>query len=629
MKKTAPAAPFLKTIDMKADSADNYQNGAGGSCGRLFFPYKRVLMSPKKKKLLSGNEAIALGAYEAGACVATGYPGTPATEILETLAGYDEVYAEWSVNEKVALEVASGASIAGARTLCAMKHVGLNVASDPLMTLSYTGVGAGLVIVSADDPGHHSSQNEQDNRNYAQFAKIPMLEPSDSEEARSLTKLAFGISERFDTPVLVRTTTRVSHSKSIVKPGKRAAVKPAAMPVPEPSKYVMIPGYSEARHELAEKRLERLKGFAEGFAHNMAEYADTKTGVITSGISYQYVKEALPGASVLKLGMSYPVPEGLIRRFASKVKDLYVVEELDPFIERQVLALGAKVTGKLSRPGFLPLTGELNPDIVAEAFGKLTRREAGPKVKGLPSRPPSLCPGCPHRGVFYALKRRGYFVTGDIGCYTLAHAEPLSSVHTTLCMGAGLSQAHGITKALAAAGSGGKTPPLAAVIGDSTFLHSGMPALLNAVYNGGGGVVIVLDNGTTAMTGRQAHPGTGGTLKGGNAPSADVAEVARSLGAADVTVVDPYDVELLDSLLSSRPKRLRVIVSRRPCTLIARRRPARPYSVAVEDCTGCGSCLETACPAISFRDGKALIDPVLCAACAICAKVCPEGAIGK
>ncbi len=584
-------------------------------------------MSLKKSKLLSGNEAIALGAYEAGACVATGYPGTPATEILEALAGYGEIYAEWSVNEKVALEVASGASIAGARAICAMKHVGLNVAADPLMTLSYTGVGGGLVIVSADDPGHHSSQNEQDNRNYAEFAKVPMLEPSDSDEARVFTKLAFSLSERFDTPVLVRTTTRVSHSKSVVRPGAKASAKSAAMPVPKPSKYVMIPGYSEARHELAEKRLERLRGFAEGFRHNEAEYSSRKIGVITSGISYQYVKEAMPDASVLKLGMSYPLPEGLAREFASNVKELYVVEELDPFIERQVLALGLKVTGKLTRPGFLPLTGELDPDIVARAFGKRPREATPHALKDIPSRPPSLCPGCPHRGVFYALKRRGYFVTGDIGCYTLAHAEPLSSVHTTLCMGAGIGQAHGITKAISA--GGGKASPLAAVIGDSTFLHSGMTALLNTVYNKGAGVVIILDNGTTAMTGRQAHPGTGRTLSGERARAADVAEVARSLGAPEVEVVDPYDIELLDGLLSRSSRTLRVIVSRRPCTLIERRRPAKPYKVTADECTGCGTCLDTACPAIGFRDGKAWIDTALCAACAICAKVCPEGAISK
>jgi len=334
------------------------------------------MMPSRKKRLLSGNEAIALGAYEAGLTVATGYPGTPATEILETLAAFDGVYAEWSVNEKVALEVASGASIAGARAICAMKHVGLNVAADPLMTLSYTGVGGGLVIVSADDPGHHSSQNEQDNRNYAAFSKIPMLEPSDSEEARLFTRLAFELSERYDTPVLLRTTTRVSHSKSVVAPGRRIKAPAAAMPAPRPAKYVMIPGYSEARHELAEKRLEALRDFAEGFEHNRAEYDGTDIGVVTSGISYQYVKEALPGASVLKLGMSHPLPARLVREFASRVRRLYVVEELDPFIEMQVLSLGVKAVGKLTTPGFLPLEGELDPDIVKAAFGN---RTSGPQ----------------------------------------------------------------------------------------------------------------------------------------------------------------------------------------------------------------------------------------------------------
>jgi len=587
-------------------------------------------MGTSKKRLFSGNEAIARGAYEAGVRVAAGYPGTPATEILESLAKYEGVYAEWSVNEKVALEVASGASIAGARALAAMKHVGLNVASDPLMTLSYTGVGGGLVIVTADDPGHHSSQNEQDNRNYAAFAKLPMLEPADSGEAYRFARLAFALSEKFDTPVLVRTTTRISHSRSVVTEGRPGRPRAARMPAPDPAKYVMIPGYSEARHEFVEDRLAKLGEFAESFEHNRAELRSKSIGVITSGISYQYVREAAPSASVLKLGMCYPLPAGMMRDFAARVKKLYVVEELDPFIERQVLAQGIKAAGKLSRPGFLPLTGELDTDTVRAALsGSMVQAVPG-RASGIPSRTPALCPGCPHRGVFYALKKCGYFVAGDIGCYTLAHAEPLSSVHTTLCMGAGISQAHGMMKAIDASGDDTSWMKLAAVIGDSTFLHSGMAALLNTVYNRGSGVVVVLDNKTTAMTGRQAHPGTGATLAGDKTKHTDVVDVVRGLGVRDVTVIDPYDVGALIELLSSHGsgKGPRVIVARRPCVLMERKRPPKPFAVDAALCVNCGDCLDTACPAISRKGEVVTIDPAQCTACGICAAACGAGAIG-
>jgi len=579
-------------------------------------------MNKPKRQLLSGNEAIARGAYEAGARVATGYPGTPATEILEALSRCEGVYSEWSVNEKVALEVASGASIAGVRALCAMKHVGLNVAADPLMTLSYTGVGGGLVIVSADDPGHHSSQNEQDNRNYAAFAKIPMLEPSDSSEALAFTKAAFEISEQFDTPVLLRTTTRVSHSKSVVTPGMQAKPAPPAPLVAKPEKYVMIPGFSEARHAHAEARLDRLKAYAEAFAHNSIEYRSRKVGVITSGILYQYVREAAPDASVLKLGMSYPLPRALVEEFASNVKDLYVVEELDPFIEAQVLAFGVKVIGKMTTPDFLPLVGELNPDIVAGALGK-GGSEARLATQNLPTRPPGLCPGCPHRGVFYTLGRLGWFVAGDIGCYTLAHAWPLSAIHTTLCMGAGIGQAHGILKAT------GARDKVAAVIGDSTFMHSGITSLLNTHYNGGGGTIIILDNGTTAMTGLQGHPGSCSTLMGGTGGHADIKKVVRGLGIDDVSVMDPYDLDALERHLTAPPipGGPRVLIARRPCVLIRGRKPRPSFVVRDNKCAGCGECLMLACPAISFRDGHAQIAAQLCTGCSLCKQVCTFGAV--
>jgi indolepyruvate ferredoxin oxidoreductase alpha subunit len=597
-------------------------------------------MNTRKRQVLSGNEAVARGAFEAGVRVCTGYPGTPATEILEAASRYPGVYAEWSVNEKVALEVASGASIAGARALCAMKHVGLNVAADPLMTLSYTGVGGGLVVVTADDPGHHSSQNEQDNRNYAAFSKIPMLEPSDSAEALAFTRLAFDLSEEFDTPVLVRTTTRVSHSKTVASPGRPVRRGRLSGPVPTPEKYVMIPGISEGRHVLAEERLVRLREYAEGFAHNTVEVRGRDIGVITSGISYQYVKEAMPDASVLKLGMSYPLPRKMLARFIKSVKDAYVVEELDPFIEAQALALGLRVTGKLTRPGFLPLVGELSPDIVARAFGKGTG-VTGPPGPALPLRPPALCPGCPHRGVFYTLKRLGYFVAGDIGCYTLAHAKPLSAVHTTLCMGAGIGQAHGIRKAMetdAAIGVGGgggggggdvRRPKVAAVIGDSTFMHSGMTGLLNTFYNRGGGVVVILDNGTTAMTGLQGHPGSGGTLDGGQGGRADIKGVVRGMGISDVSVVDPYDLKALERLLLDAPPEgsPRVIIARRPCVLLGVKGKRRAFSVDTAKCAGCGDCLGLACPALGLVEGKACIDAAHCTGCALCKQVCTYGAV--
>jgi len=586
-------------------------------------------MGTKIVKLMSGNEAIARGAYEAGVRVATGYPGTPATEILQSLSAFPGLHAEWSVNEKVALEVASGASIAGARAICAMKHVGLNVASDPLMTLSYTGVGGGLVIVSADDPGHHSSQNEQDNRNYAAFSKIPMLEPSDSAEALSFTRLAFEISERFDTPVLIRTTTRVSHSESVAKPGTPSIPGPPPGPAKLPGKYVMIPGVSEERHRLAEERLDRLKEFAEGFEGNTVERHGNEVGIITSGISYQYVREAVPDASVLKLGMGYPLPARMVREFAASVRELFVVEELDPFMEAQVLSLGVRVKGKLTNPGFLPLVGELNPDIVASAFGKETGLKH-PPVSGLPLRPPCLCPGCPHRGVLYALNRHGYFVAGDIGCYTLGFMEPLSAIHTTLCMGAGIGQAHGMLKAMEA---GGEASPhrrkVAAVIGDSTFLHSGITSLLNTLYNRGGGTVFILDNRTTAMTGLQPHPGTGRTLMGGLSGRSDIRDIVRGLGIKDVSVVDPYNLKPIEKLLSMEPPEdaPRVVIARRPCVLLTKDKPAKAYAVNASACAGCGECLMLACPAISFVDGHSEIEAALCTGCSLCKQVCAFGAI--
>ncbi len=589
----------------------------------------------EEKALLSGNEGIARGAYESGVKVAAAYPGTPSTEILESLGTYSLSHVEWSPNEKVALETAMGAAFGGARALAVMKHVGVNVAADPLFTLSYTGLRGGLVLVTADDPEMHSSQNEQDNRHYARFAKVPMLEPSDSQEAKDFTRLAFELSERFDTPVMLRTTTRVSHSKSIVHLAEPSG--PATRPklAKDPVKYVMLPANARKRHPVVEKRMEDLGRFAETLPENRIEWGEKKVGIITSGISYEYAKEVMPEASFLKLAMVYPLPKEMIKSFASQVEKLFVVEELDPFIEEQVRALGIEVAGK---SGF-PLCGELNPSLVAQGLKNLpssSREQASPK---LPARPPIMCPGCPHRGVFSVLNKLKLFVTGDIGCYTLGFLPPLSAIDTCVCMGASIGHAMGLDKALGEEALG----RVVAVIGDSTFLHSGITGLLNVVYNRGAVTVIILDNHTTAMTGRQDHPGTGFTLNGGEASQVNLVKLAKALGVKNVKVVNPYDLAATERVIKREVRRAEpsVIISRAPCVLSRRERAVSGEALFVNPdvCAGCRSCLRLGCPAIAWvkeegvntqgkkRKGRASIDSSLCTGCTLCAQVCKFEAI--
>ncbi len=585
--------------------------------------------------MLSGNEAIARGAFESGAKVATAYPGTPSTEILESLSTYAGLHAEWSPNEKVALETGMGAAFGGARALVAMKHVGVNVAADPLFTLSYTGLRGGLVLVTADDPELHSSQNEQDNRNYAKFAKVPMLEPSDSQEAKDFTEMAFDLSEKFDTPVMLRTTTRVSHSKSIVL--VREPAEPTGKPqlVKDPMKFVMLPANARKRHPIVEKRMEELTRFAETFPGNRVEWGESKVGIITSGISYEYAKEVMPEASYLKLGMVYPLPREMIRSFASRVEKLFIVEELDPFIEEQVRAMGIEVAGK----NLFPLCGELNPGLVERGLRGLLQVPKEETYKNLPARPPIMCPGCPHRGIFSILSKMKLFVTGDIGCYTLGFLPPLSAIDTCVCMGASIGHAMGLDKALGKEALG----KVVAVIGDSTFLHSGITSLLNVVYNKGAVTLIILDNRTTAMTGRQDHPGTGFTLKGEETSRVDLVKLSKALGVKHVKVVDPYQLASTERVIKREVRRPEpsVIISRAPCILSRRERAKQEKSffVSPEACTGCRACLRLGCPAIEWvkengagpegkkRKGRASIESFLCTGCTLCAQVCKFGAI--
>jgi len=585
--------------------------------------------------LLSGNEAIARGAYESGAKVATAYPGTPSTEILESLSTYAGLHAEWSPNEKVALETGMGAAFGGARALVVMKHVGVNVAADPLFTLSYTGLRGGLVLVTADDPELHSSQNEQDNRNYAKFAKVPMLEPSDSQEAKDFTEMAFDLSEKFDTPVMLRTTTRVSHSKSIVLVGEPAEPTGKPQLVKDPMKFVMLPANARKRHPIVEKRIEELTRFAETFPGNRVEWGESKVGIITSGISYEYAKEVMPEASYLKLGMVYPLPREMIRSFASRVEKLFIVEELDPFIEEQVRAMGIEVTGK----NLFPLCGELNPGLVERGLRGLLQVPKEETYKNLPARPPIMCPGCPHRGIFSILSKMKLFVTGDIGCYTLGFLPPLSAIDTCVCMGASIGHAMGLDKALGKEALG----KVVAVIGDSTFLHSGITSLLNVVYNKGAVTLIILDNRTTAMTGRQDHPGTGFTLKGEETSRVDLVKLSKALGVKHIKVVDPYQLASTERVIKREVRRPEpsVIISRAPCILSRRERTEQEKSffVSPEACTGCRTCLRLGCPAIEWvkengagpegkkRKGRASIESFLCTGCTLCAQVCKFGAI--
>ncbi len=582
------------------------------------------------KRLLSGNEAVARGAFEAGIKVAAAYPGTPSTEILETLAEqYRTIYSEWSPNEKVAFEVGIGASLGGARTLVTMKHVGLNVAADPFMTFAYTGVGAGFVLVSADDPAMHSSQNEQDNRFYARFAQIPFLEPSDSQESKDMVKLGCEISEKFDTPVMLRMVTRISHSKSIVE-----EYDPVHVPDPkfvrDMNKYVMIPANAKKRHVVVTERVELMREYSESTPLNFVENNGSDVGIITAGISYQYCKDILPKADYLKIGFGYPLPMDKIRKFAEKHKTVLVVEELEPYMEDQILAAGIKVQGKK----YFSRLGELSPYDVAKGF-----KEAG-LIKEVPAnylapeqlfpRPPVLCPGCPHRGAFMALRRLGVTVTGDIGCYTLGVLPPLSMMDTCICMGASVGNAIGLEK------SGGAPRGVVGVIGDSTFLHSGITGLLDAVYNKSNITLIILDNRVTAMTGGQQHPATGFTLMGEPTKHVNFVELCKALGVESVREADPYDFDGLMKIIEEEVDRKgpSVVITNRACVLMPKKLMDQPYTVVEEDCNGCSACFRIGCPAISqsgklTEDNKPIaeIDPLLCTGCSLCAQVCKPEAI--
>lgn len=580
-----------------------------------------------QRVLLSGNEAVARGAVEAGVRVAAGYPGTPSTEILESIRHRRDMDARWSPNEKVALDVALGASLGGVRALVTMKHVGLNVAADTFMTAAYTGVGAGLVLVSADDPGMHSSQNEQDNRFFARIGGVPMLEPADSSECKEFTRLAFEISELFDVPVLLRTTTRISHNRGLVDLGEKED-RPATGFVANPSKYVMIPGFARARRPVLLERLEGMAGWAESSDLTAEFGTDDSFGIVTSGISFNYVREVVPDARVLKLGMTHPLPIERIRRFAASVGRLFVVEELDPFLEDSLLASGIEVEGKQ----WFSRTGELDPEAVASGFAAAGVIEAGSAVEPAPAtvrRPPLLCPGCPHTSPFVALKRLGAVVAGDIGCYTLAALEPLSAMDTCVAMGSSIGMAVGL------AASGGAEGPVAATIGDSTFLHGGIPGLIEAVYSSADITVLILDNGTTAMTGGQEHPGTGRTLQGGDTPAVDLVALCKAIGVEDVRVVDPYDIAAtnaaLDAAVANRGPS--VVITNRPCVEAPVKVRDRPYVVDAEACTACQACMALGCPSIVWSDEtfegrrKVVIDTVTCTGCTLCAQLCPPRAI--
>lgn len=583
------------------------------------------------KVIMSGNEAIARGAYEAGCKVASAYPGTPSTEILENFATYDGVYAEWAPNEKVGLEVASGAAIGGARSLTTMKHVGLNVAADPLFTMAYEGVNGGLVVVTADDPGMHSSQNEQDNRLFAPHAKIAMVEPSDSQECKDFMKEAFNISEQFDTVVLYRSTTRVSHSKSVVELGERkeSEVKPYEKDI---TKYIMIPAHSKKKHYEVEERLNKLKEYSNNCSLNRMEMVDSKIGIITSGISYQYVKEVFGDkVSVLKIGMSYPLPDKMMKEFASKVEKIYVVEENEPYLENALKVLGINCIGK----EVIPICEELNPDIIRKAICNESHEQNYTVDIKAPSRPPVLCPGCPHRGIFYAVSKykNNIISSGDIGCYTLGMVAPLNVTDTCVCMGASITAGLGIEKANQLANRDKK---VFAFIGDSTFFHSGMTGLTNSIYNNIPIVTCILDNRTTGMTGHQENPGTGKTLQNRPAPMIDIEKVVLALGIKEenLKVVDPYKLEETEAAVkaayeSSEPF---VIITKQPCALkkdVIKRRANMNCNVDSDKCKKCKACLKTGCPALKFKDNVVSIDKNMCNGCELCKQVCKFDAIEK
>jgi indolepyruvate ferredoxin oxidoreductase alpha subunit len=574
------------------------------------------------RRLLIGNEAIARGAYEAGATVATAYPGTPSTEIVASFAKYDNVYAEWSPNEKVALEVGLGASIAGARALVAMKHVGLNVAADPLFTAAYTGINGGLVIVSADDPGMHSSQNEQDNRGYGIFAKIPVIEPADSQEALDYCKTAFEISEQFDTPVLLRITTRLAHSQTMVEIGSRME-RELKKYSRNPGKYVMLPGNARGRHVEVEKRMLQLKEYAEDTYLNRIEWGNMKMGIITSGVAYQYVKEAIPEASVLKLGMVNPLPENLVRQFAQKVDVLVVIEELEPVIEEKIKSWGISVQGK----DLFTLLGEYSSELLESVFKGEEMEERYGLVKEIPARPPLFCPGCPHRGVFHVLRSMKLKVAGDIGCYTLGSLSPLNAMDTAVCMGSSIGVALGMEKARGTEFA----EKVVAVIGDSTFVHSGITPLIDIVYNQGHSTVIILDNDTTAMTGHQDHPATGRMINSQPTVKLDLEALIKAIGINNVLVVDPLNIKELRAAIKQELKRPEpsVIIARRPCSLIDNKPSAERYYVDTDLCIGCERCIRIGCPGVSFIDeaNVAVMNQNSCVGCGLCPQVCNVDAI--
>ncbi|MBQ7372601.1 MAG: indolepyruvate ferredoxin oxidoreductase subunit alpha [Blautia sp.] len=576
-------------------------------------------MEKNTKQLMLGNKAVARGLYEAGVCFISSYPGTPSTEITEEAAKYDEIYCEWAPNEKVAMEAAFGACLAGRRSFCAQKHVGLNVAADPLYTMSYTGVNAGLVIGVADDAGMHSSQNEQDSRHHAIAAKVPMIEPSDSAESLAFAKLAYEISEQFDTPVLIKMCTRVAHSQSVVETGERIVPdKPYEKNI---GKYVMMPGNAKRRHPIVEERTRSLIEYAETSPLNRVEMGGTELGIITASTSYQYVKEVFGDTvSVLKLGMTNPLPEKLIRDFAAKVDRLVVVEELDPIIENHVRSLGLTVSGK----DILPLVDEFSQNLIAKTFGKEIQ-DTFTLEDTIPARPPVMCAGCPHRGLFYTLKKNKCTVLGDIGCYTLGAVPPLGAIEMTLCMGASIGAVHGFNK-VRGAESEGRT---VAVIGDSTFMHSGMTGLANIAYNQSNSTVIIVDNSITGMTGHQQNPTTGYNIKGDPAGKIDLEALCRAMGFERVRVVDPYDLEECDKVLKEElavaaPS---VIISRRPCALLKYVKHKPPLTVDTEKCVGCKSCMRVGCPAISIREKKAHVDNTLCVGCNVCSQLCKFDAL--
>ena len=567
-----------------------------------------------EKRILLGNEAIARGAYEAGVKVSAAYPGTPSTEVSEALVQYDEIYAEWAPNEKVATEVAIGASIAGVRSMCVMKHVGMNVAADPLYTAAYTGVRGGMVLVVADDPGMYSSQNEQDSRMVARAAMVPVVEPSDSAEAKDFMKYAYDLSEKYDTPVLLRSTTRLSHSQGLVELEDRA--EPFDIPYERDiAKYVMMPGNAIKRHVAVEARMKQLAEDADGLPINRVEYNDLSVGFITSGIAYNYVKEAMPEASVLKLGLVNPLPRKLIEEFASKVDKLYIFEELEPVVEEQVKAWGIqKAVGK----EIFTVQGEYSANLIRErVLGQTLEVDPAAQV---PARPPILCPGCPHRSVYTVLNKLKIHAAGDIGCYTLGAVAPLSVIDTTICMGASISTLHGMEKAK------GKDyiHSWVAVIGDSTFMHTGINSLMNMVYNQATGTVIILDNSTTGMTGHQQNPTTGKNLRGDPAGKIDLETLCRAMGIRRVRVVDPYDLKateevVTEELAAPEPS---VIITRRPCVLLRSVEKHPPYQVEPDKCKGCKMCMRIGCPAISWKDKKAVIDPTQCVGCGVCEQLC-------